>query len=92
MWRRRIASAWAARSAAPPSAPASARGAWTPSQKFGVQLDVTHQSMSNEVFFTRMSATQFGPRILYAFNDHVSDSTWVRPLRGAPACTSCVRR
>ena len=31
---------------------------WTASQKFGVQLDVTHQSMSNEVFFTRMSATQ----------------------------------
>jgi len=57
--------------------------AWTPSQKFGVQLDVTHQSMSNEVFFTRMSATQFGPRILYAFNDHVSDSTWVRPYVGA---------
>jgi len=59
--------------------------AWTPSQKFGVQLDVTHQSMANEVFFTRMSATQFGPRILYAFNDHVSDSTWIRPYVGAGA-------
>ena len=46
----------------------SARG-WTSSQKLGVQLDVTHQSMANEVFFTRMSATQFGPRVLYAFNE-----------------------
>lgn len=62
----------------------SARG-WTSSQKLGVQLDVTHQSMANEVFFTRMSATQFGPRVLYAFNDHVSDSTWVRPYVGAGA-------
>jgi len=62
----------------------SARG-WTSSQKFGVQIDVTHSSMSNEVFFTRMSATQVGPRVLYAFRDHVSDSTWVRPYVGAGA-------
>jgi len=62
----------------------SARG-WTSSQKFGVQLDVTHQSMSNDVFFTRMSSTQMGPRVLYALRDHVSDSTWVRPYVGAGA-------
>jgi len=62
----------------------SARG-WTKSQKFGVQLDVTHTSMSNDVFFTRMSSTQVGPRVLYAFRDHVSDSTWVRPYVGAGA-------
>jgi len=62
----------------------SARG-WTSSQKFGVQLDVTHQSMANDVFFTRMSSTQVGPRVLYAFRDHVSDSTWVRPYVGAGA-------
>ena len=62
----------------------SARG-WTSSQKFGVQIDVTHQSMANDVFFTRMSSTQVGPRVLYAFRDHVSDSTWVRPYVGAGA-------
>jgi len=62
----------------------SARG-WTSSQKFGVQIDVTHSSMSNDVFFTRMSSTQIGPRVLYAFSDHVSDSTWVRPYVGAGA-------
>ena len=62
----------------------SARG-WTSSQKFGVQIDVTHNSMANDVFFTRMSSTQFGPRVLYAFRDHVSDSTWVRPYVGAGA-------
>jgi hypothetical protein len=62
----------------------SARG-WSKSQKFGVQLDVTHHSMANDVFFTRMSSTQIGPRVLYAFRDHVSDSTWLRPYAGAGA-------
>ena len=62
----------------------SARG-WSTSQKIGVQLDVTHHAMTNDVFFTRMSSTQFGPRVLYAFRDHVSDSTWVRPYAGAGA-------
>jgi SH3 domain-containing protein len=62
----------------------SVRG-WTKAQKIGVQFDVTHSSMTNDVFFTRMSSTQFGPRVLYAFSDHVSDSTWVRPYLGAGA-------
>jgi hypothetical protein len=62
----------------------SARG-WSRSQKLGVQLDVTHHALTNDVFFTRMSSTQFGPRVLYAFRDHVSDSTWVRPYAGAGA-------
>src|SRR6185503_299374 len=62
----------------------SARG-WTSSQTFGVQVDVTHHSMTNDVFFTRMSSTQFGPRVLYALRNHVSDNTWVRPYLGAGA-------
>lgn len=62
----------------------SARG-WTKSQRIGVQFDVTHSSMTNDIFFTRMSSTQVGPRVLYAFSDHVSDSTWVRPYLGAGA-------
>jgi hypothetical protein len=41
--------------------------------------------MSNDVFFTRMTSTQIGPRFLYAFRDHVSDTTWVHPYAGAGA-------
>jgi hypothetical protein len=62
----------------------SLRG-WSASQRFGVQFDVTRYSMSDDVFFTRGSATQFGPRLLYAFRDRVSDRTWVRPYAGAGA-------
>jgi hypothetical protein len=62
----------------------SVRG-WSKSQKVGVQFDVTHSSMTNDVFFTSMSSTQFGPRVLYAFRDHVSDRTWLRPYAGAGA-------
>jgi hypothetical protein len=59
--------------------------AWSASQKWGVQFDLTHHSMTNDVFFTRMSSMQAGPRLLYAFRDHVSDSTWLRPYVGAGA-------
>jgi len=60
----------------------SARG-WSASQRLGVQFDVTRYSMANDLFFTQMSSTQFGPRVLYAFRDRVSDRTWVRPYAGA---------
>jgi hypothetical protein len=59
----------------------SARG-WSSKQRFGVQLDVMRYSVSNEAFGARMSSTSFGPRVLYAFSDHVSDQTWVRPYAG----------
>jgi hypothetical protein len=62
----------------------SVRG-WSKSQKIGIQFDVTHSSMTNDVFFTSMSSTQFGPRMLYAFRDRVSDRTWLRPYVGAGA-------
>jgi hypothetical protein len=58
---------------------------WSASQKIGVQFDVTHHSMTNDVFFTRMSSMQFGPRVMYAFRDRVSDRTWLRPYVGAGA-------
>jgi len=32
-----------------------------------------------------VSSTQAGPRVLYAFRDHVSDTTWLRPYVGAGA-------
>ena len=62
----------------------SARG-WSPAGRLGVQVDVTRYSMANDLFLTRMSSTQFGPRVLYAFRDRVSDSTWLRPFVGAGA-------
>jgi hypothetical protein len=62
----------------------SARG-WSKSEKWGVQFDVTHSSMTNDVFFTTLSSTQAGPRVLYAVRDHVSDTTWLRPYVGAGA-------
>ena len=57
--------------------------AWSKSEKWGVQFDVMHTSMTNDVFFTTMSSTHAGPRVLYAFRDHVSDTTWLRPYVGA---------
>jgi hypothetical protein len=62
----------------------TARG-WSKSEKWGVQFDVMHTSMTNDVFFTTMSSTQAGPRVLYALRDHVSDTTWLRPYVGAGA-------
>jgi hypothetical protein len=62
----------------------SLRG-WSKSQKIGIQFDVTHSSMTNDVFFTSLSSTQVGPRVLYAFRDRVSDRIWVRPYLGAGA-------
>jgi hypothetical protein len=62
----------------------SARG-WSRSQHVGVQFDLTRYSMSNDLFLTPTSVTQFGPRVLYAFRDRVSDRTWVRPYAGVGA-------
>ena len=62
----------------------SARG-WSKSEKWGVQFDVMHTSMTNDVFFTTLSSTQAGPRVLYALRDHISDSTWLRPYVGVGA-------
>jgi len=62
----------------------SARG-WSSTGRLGVQVDVTRYSMANDLFLTQMSSTQFGPRVLYAFRDRVSDSTWLRPFVGAGA-------
>jgi hypothetical protein len=59
---------------------ASARG-WTHG-RLGVQFEVSRYSMSEAITLTTMSSTQFGPSVLYAFNDHVADYTWLRPYVG----------
>ena len=30
-----------------------------------------------------MSSTEFGPSVLFSFNDHIADYTWLRPYIGA---------
>jgi hypothetical protein len=60
---------------------ASAR-AWAV-RRFGVQFDLSRYEVSNPIDLGTMSSTEFGPSVLYAFNDHVADYTWLRPYVGA---------
>jgi Outer membrane protein beta-barrel domain/Bacterial SH3 domain len=60
---------------------ASAR-AWTHG-RLGVQFEVSRYEVSNPIDLGTMSSTEFGPSVLYAFNDHVADYTWLRPYLGA---------
>jgi hypothetical protein len=60
---------------------ASAR-AWTRG-RLGLQFEVSRYDVSNPIDLGTMSSTEFGPSVLYAFNDHVADYTWLRPYVGA---------
>lgn len=60
---------------------ASARG-WTRG-RLGAQFEVSRYEVSNPIDLGTMSSTEFGPSVLYAFNDHVADYTWLRPYVGA---------
>jgi hypothetical protein len=60
---------------------ASAR-AWTHG-RLGVQFEISRFEVSNPIDLGTMSSTEFGPSVLYAFNDHVADYTWLRPYLGA---------
>jgi SH3 domain-containing protein len=62
---------------------ASARG-WSRSH-LGFQLDVSHYSMTSPIEIGSVSATQFGPSVLYGMRDHISDHLWMRPYIGAGA-------
>ena len=59
----------------------SARG-WS-HRRLGVQFDLTHYSVSSPIDLGSMSSTEFGPSVLFSFNDHVADYTWLRPYIGA---------
>lgn len=61
------------------SARAWSRGSW------GLQVDIARYALTDTAFATRMTSTQIGPRVLYAFRDRVSDYMWLRPYAGAGA-------
>jgi hypothetical protein len=52
-------------------------------QRLGLQFEVSHYEVSNLIDAGTVSSTDFGPSVLYAFNDHVADYTWLRPYLGA---------
>jgi hypothetical protein len=54
-------------------------------RQLGVQLDVSRYALANTAFDGRMTSTQVGPKVLYAFRDRVSDYTWLRPYVGTGA-------
>jgi hypothetical protein len=62
---------------------ASVRG-WSRGH-LGMQLDVSHYSMTSPIEIGTMSATQFGPSVLYSLSDRITDHVWMRPYLGAGA-------
>jgi Bacterial SH3 domain len=59
----------------------TARG-WS-HKRLGVQFDLAHYNVSSPIDLGAMSSTEFGPSVLFSFNDHVADYTWLRPYLGA---------
>jgi hypothetical protein len=59
----------------------TARG-WS-HKRLGVQFDLAHYNVSSPIDLGSMSSTEFGPSVLFSFNDHVADYTWLRPYIGA---------
>jgi hypothetical protein len=62
---------------------ASVRG-WSRG-RLGMQLDVSHFSMTSPIEIGTMSAAQFSPSVLYSMHDRISDHLWMRPYIGAGA-------
>jgi Bacterial SH3 domain len=62
---------------------ASVRG-WSRG-RLGMQLDLSHYSMTSPIEIGTMSATQMGPSVLYSMHDRISDHLWMRPYIGAGA-------
>jgi hypothetical protein len=52
-------------------------------KRLGVQFDLAHYEVSSPIDLGAMSTTDFGPSVLFSFNDHVADYTWLRPYIGA---------
>ena len=62
---------------------ASVRG-WSRG-RLGMQLDVSHYSMTSPIEIGTMNATQIGPSVLYSMHDRITDHLWMRPYVGAGA-------
>ena len=61
---------------------ASARG-WTRG-RLGAQIrGLALRNLQPDRPRDSMSSTEFGPSVLFSFNDHVADYTWLRPYLGA---------
>jgi len=56
--------------------------AWS-KRRFGAQLDVSHYSITSPIQIGSFSATQFGPSVLFAMKDNITDHVWMRPYFGA---------
>ena len=52
-------------------------------RRLGAQFDVSHYAISSLNQVGSLSATQFGPSLLFAMNDRVTDTMWMRPYLGA---------
>ena len=52
-------------------------------KRLGVQFDLAHYETSSPIDLGSMSTTDFGPSVLFSFNDRVADYTWLRPYIGA---------
>jgi hypothetical protein len=52
-------------------------------KRLGVQFDLAHYNVSSPIDLGAMSSTEFGPSVLFSFNDRIADYTWLRPYIGA---------
>jgi hypothetical protein len=53
--------------------------------RLGIQLEVSRYSYDSVDLLSRASVTDIAPGLLFALNDRVSDSLWVRPYLGLAA-------
>jgi hypothetical protein len=51
--------------------------------RLGLQFELSRYHVSSPVDLGTMASTEFGPSVMYAFNDRVADYTWLRPYAGA---------
>jgi hypothetical protein len=53
--------------------------------RLGMQLEVSRYTYDSIDLLSRASVTDIGPGVLFALNDHVTDSVWLRPYVGVAA-------
>lgn len=53
--------------------------------RLGMQLEVSRYTYDSVDLLSRASVTDIAPGVLFALNDHVTDSVWLRPYLGAAA-------
>jgi hypothetical protein len=53
--------------------------------RLGMQLEVSRYTYDSVDVLSRASVTDIAPALLFAMNDHVTDSVWLRPYLGVAA-------